>query len=220
MARRAQGQLSLPLPRTWGGRRPGSGPKRAAGRHEASHLARPSHNPRHPVHVTLRVVQGLPSLRAEPAFSALRTAIGRAQRANFRVTHFSAQTNHVHMIVEASSRECLIGGLQGLSGRTAKALNRSWRRRGDVWGGRYHGRALPPPREIRNALIYVLLNFRKHLRAAPIVDPRGSGPWFDGWQQPPKPAAGPSPVALPQTWLGAIGWRRAGGPIDPRERPA
>ena len=30
----------------------------------------------------------------------------------------------------------------------------------------------------------------------------------------------PCPVARPRTWLGAVGWRRAGGLIDPREGPA
>jgi hypothetical protein len=33
---------------------------------------------------------------------------------------------------------------------------------------------------MRLALVYVLLNFRKHLGAAPAIDPRSSGPWFHG----------------------------------------
>ena len=35
---------------------------------------------------------------------------------------------------------------------------------------------LTTPSEVRNALVYVLLNFRKHLRAMPGIDPRSSGP--------------------------------------------
>ncbi|HEY8925678.1 MAG TPA: hypothetical protein VIU64_14925, partial [Polyangia bacterium] len=84
---------------------------------------------------------------------------------------------------------------------------------------RYHARALRTPREVRLGLVYVLLNFRKHLRAGPGVDPRSSGPWFEGWERPPSAPRAPSPVAPPRTWLGALGWRGAGGPIDCRETP-
>ena len=68
-------------------------------------------------------------------------------------------------------------------------------------------------------MVYVLLNFRKHLRAAAGVDPCSSGPWFDGWSRPTRWAGTDRPVAMPRTWLAALGWRRAGGPIDWRERP-
>ncbi len=136
------------------------------------------------------------------------------------MVQFSAQTDHLHLIVEASSRERLSRGLHGLAGRIARAVNRAWRRRGDVWNGRYHARALATPREVRNALVYVLLNFRKHLRGASGVDPRSSGPWFDGWSRPPRADGGACPVAAPRTWLATTGWRRAGGLIDPRESPA
>jgi hypothetical protein len=74
---------------------------------------------------------------------------------------------------------------------------------------------------VRHALVYVLLNFRKHLRAAPGIDPCSSGPWFDGWSSPESAAAGPCPVVSARTWLAAAGWRRGGGPIDyRRELPA
>jgi hypothetical protein len=74
---------------------------------------------------------------------------------------------------------------------------------------------------VRRALVYVLLNFRKHLRAAPGVDSRSSGPWFTGWRgQPHQLVSGPSPVAQPRTWLASFGWQRAGPPIDWREAPA
>jgi hypothetical protein len=32
-------------------------------------------------------------------------------------------------------------------------------------------------------MVYVLLNFRKHLRAPPGIDPRSSGPHFSGWHR-------------------------------------
>jgi REP-associated tyrosine transposase len=219
MARRLPKQLALPAPRTWGGRRTGAGRKPSHPRANVSHAPRPAHDPRNPIHVTLRATYGLKSLRSEPAFPALRRALSAANRADFRVVHFSVQTDHVHLIVEADSADGLRRGINGLACRSALALNRVWRRSGNVWGDRYHARALTTPREVRNGLIYVLLNFRKHLRAAPAVDPRSSGSWFDGWSHQPTRGRQPSPVAPPQSWLATIGWRRAGGAIDVHETP-
>jgi hypothetical protein len=136
------------------------------------------------------------------------------------VIHFSVQIDHVHLIVEAATAPALAGGLQGLAVRCARAINRAGRRRGPVWSHRYHARALRTPREMRLALVYVLLNFRKHLSAQPAVDPRSSGPWFEGWMHPPSHPPSGCPVATPRTWLAFVGWRRAGGPIDCREAPA
>jgi REP-associated tyrosine transposase len=220
MARRAPRQLPLPLPSTWGGRRAGAGRKPAVGRAQVSHLVRPPHQARHPVHVTLRARPGLPSLRSTRGFSGLYAAVAAGRRRNFRIIHFSAQTDHVHLIVEAASRESLSRGVQGLAGRIARGFNRAVGRSGRVWSGRYHARPLTTAREVRNALVYVLLNFRKHLRAAPAIDPRSSGPWFSGWSRPPEDTTTAPPVSEPRTWLAAVGWRRAGGAIDPRECPA
>jgi hypothetical protein len=73
---------------------------------------------------------------------------------------------------------------------------------------------------VRAGIVYVLLNFRKHLRAAPGIDPRSSGAWFDGWGEQVAPPALPAPVTRPRSWLLGGGWRRAGGPIAFRESPA
>jgi len=128
------------------------------------------------------------------------------------------QQDHVHAIVEAGSRDALAKGVQGLAIRIALAI-KNVVRVPKVWGDRYHARALTTPREVRYAIAYVLLNFRKHLRAPAGVDPRSSGPWFDGWAHPTRPAAGFSPTSAPRTWLAKTGWRRA-GLIDSRETPA
>jgi len=184
------------------------------------HAPRPEHDPRHPVHVTLRALQTLKSLRSEPAFAALVRAFRLARRSGFRVVHFSVQTDHVHLIVEADSAQQLRRGLNGLTCRAARALNRAWRRRGRIWGDRYHAHALMTPREVRNGIVYVLLNFRKHLRGPPIVDPRSSGIWFEGWTHAPEGQPPPCPTAVPRTWLASAGWRRAGGSISTHEMPA
>jgi putative transposase len=162
---------------------------------------------------------GLQSLRSERAFVSLIRAFGHASRDAFRVVHFSVQTDHVHLIVEADSGADLRRGLNSMNCRAARALNRAWHRKGPIWNDRYHARALPTPREVRNGLVYVLLNFRKHLRAPAVVDPCSSGAWFDGWSHDRRPPARPSPVAPSRTWLGTVGWRRAGGLIGVDEAP-
>jgi REP element-mobilizing transposase RayT len=173
------------------------------------------------VHVTLRAVRGLSSLRGERVFPAVRRGLTRATKEFFRVVHFSVQTDHVHLIVEGESRDGVIRGVQGLTIRLARAINRELGRKGKVWSHRYHARALRTPTETRFGLRYVLLNHRKHLRAGHSVDPRSSGRWFDGWKQSiPAPVHEDCPVSPPRTWLARTGWQRAGGLIDLREHPA
>jgi REP element-mobilizing transposase RayT len=172
------------------------------------------------VHATLRAVLGIPSLRLEPAFCDVSRALAECSREVFRVIHFSVQSDHLHLIVEADDAAALTSGMQGLAIRCARAINRAVGRRGRVWQQRYHTHALRTPRELRAALVYVLLNLRKHLRAAPGIDPCSSGPWFDGWAHQPTLAPLPAPVSQPRTWLAAIGWRRVSGALDCREMPA
>jgi hypothetical protein len=220
MRRRTKGQLELPATAGWGGARRGAGRKRGAARPSPPHRPRPPHQGRWPVHVTWRAREGIPSLRSGRVFPSVRRALAASHKAAFRVVHFSVQSDHVHLVVEGDRLDALVRGLQGLAARCAKAINRAVRRRGCVWSSRYHARALRTPSEARRGLVYVLMNFRKHLRAAPGVDPRSSGPWFAGWQRPLPHPPDESPVQPPRTWLAAVGWRRAGGALALDEHPA
>jgi hypothetical protein len=168
----------------------------------------------------LRALRGVPSLRGALIWRAVWDAIRRSDRPSFRVLHFSIQADHLHVIAEADSPAARRRGLWGLAVRTAKAVNRRAGRHGAVWGDRYHAHALGTPQEVRRAISYVLLNFCKHLRSPPGVDPRSSAPWFDGWAMPlPRPPNDPRPTSAPRTWLGTVGWRRAGGPIGVGDAP-
>jgi hypothetical protein len=149
----------------------------------------------------------------------MQLSLAAAHKATFRVVHFSVQTDHVHLVVEGDDRMALVRGVQGLAVRCAKAVNRAVRRRGRVWSSRYHAHALRTPTETRRGLVYVLLNFRKHLQAAPGVDPRSSGPWFDGWRSAGPPPRDARPTVPGRTWLVTLGWRRAGGAISLDEAP-
>src|SRR5437879_1815423 len=206
MGRQAM-QLEL-QPRTWGGKRRGAGRKPSGRKVGVPHRPRPAHNARHPVHVTLRASQGLPSLRTEPLFPAIRHGLARASHAGLRILRFSVQRDHVHLVVEALNGRALSRGLQGLAIRIAKGVNHVLGRRGRVWSDRFHARALRTPREVRNALVHVLHNWKKHVPGARGLDWRSSAIWFQGWRGPIESMKGRSAVVARWTWLAAIGWRR------------
>ena len=184
------------------------------------HCTRPQHAASRPVHVTMRAVGDVVSLREPPCVIALEGALARVSRDAFRLVHYSIQASHVHLIVEAHDREALLAGLRGLAIRTARAINRAHGRRGRVWADRYHARALGSPREVRIALVYVLQNHRPRGGQCRAPDPHSSGWYFDGWRDwRPPPRDGPSPVRAPRTWLAAEGWKRYGR-ISLKEAPA
>jgi REP element-mobilizing transposase RayT len=178
------------------------------------------------VHVTLR--SAFRPLRSQHVFPTVSLAIKGATRrdeSRFRVLQFSVQHDHVHLVVEASNRRALSSGIASLAIRIARYVNDLVRRRGRLWADRWHGRELTSPRQVRNALVYVLANFRKHSKTSlrPGVDAFSSATRFDGWRGfdtgAPLPRAGPPHhdamarhvvVSEPETWLGATGWRRAG----------
>src|SRR5262249_48767413 len=137
--------------------------------------------------------------------------------------HYSLQTTHAHLLVEATDADALGRGMMAVGARIARALNRTFGRRGAVLVERFHAHILRTPREVRNALAYVLLNARRHARrltATLRIDPASSGRWFDGWRNQPVAEAtiAPIPISRPRTWLLGTGWR-CHGLIDPTEVP-
>jgi hypothetical protein len=108
--------------------------------------------------------------------------------------------------------------VQGLAIRVARAINRVLGRRGRVWDGRYHAHALRNPREVRNALVYILQNFRRHFRRAAGFDPYSSARWFTGWRSITAMPLNGAPVVAAGTWLASVGWRRL-GLLGPNEAP-
>ena len=223
-------QLALEF-RTWGGARTGAGRKPRGERPGVSHLRRPSHSRHHPLHITLRVQRGVGSLREHSLFLVVRQALAAARHQfGFSLVHFSVQRDHLHLIAEASDRRALSRGIQGLSIRVARAVNRQLERKGRLFADRYHARALKTPREVRFALRYVLLNVRKHAFAqqrargpaacgaaaassrrrtesdhvpAGFIDSRSSAAWFRGFERPQELAFGAH--AVRSEWLRTSG---------------
>ena len=147
------------------------------------------------------------------------------QRFGARVVHYSVQRDHLHLIVEASDRRALSRAMRGLGVRVARAVNGVLECAGRVIDDRYHARALGTPREVRNALRYVLLNARRHGRDLSF-DRASSAAAFDGWSHGRARDVLPEveveaierSVATATTWLATVGWRRHGR-IDPTARP-
>jgi putative transposase len=231
---RAGEQLCLVFPNGWGGLRKGAGRKARSKRGSVRHEVRAVHRAAEPVHVTLR--SGFRPLRSAFVFPTVRSAIrdlNRRWRERFRVVHFSVQSDHLHLLVEAVDRKALLGGVRGLSVSVARRVNRLVFRRGRVISDRWHGRALSTPRAVRHALVYLLGNFRKHEAAVGNgVDAFSSAPYFSGFAEfaggvpvvsdlrriAGRDGARGSPVVEPRSWLLRAGWRRH-GLISIREAP-
>jgi REP element-mobilizing transposase RayT len=219
--RAKRGQVQMVF-RTHGGKRAGAGRKPKGKQAGASHTARPAHDPRHPVHVTIRVVGSASGLRRKDLYLAVREAtIVTARREDFRIVHLSIQRDHIHLIIEADTRAALSKGIRGFSISAARQINKAIterggdRRTGKVIADRFHARPLTSPRAVRNAIAYLLGNWRHHGEdRAPFartwkVDPFSSGAVFFGWKEledspvlwPLPPTYLPLLVFRPRTWL-------------------
>ena len=221
---------------TRGGRRVGAGRKKNPGRSNVAHGRRERVKKDEPQHVTLRLEADARDIRRWRYWGAIVGAIAKSARRVFQVGAWSIQDGHLHLVTEASGWKELSNGVRALEIRLARAINNVMKRKGRVFADRYHARALSTPTEVRNALVYVLQNARKHLRARGIaprrdwLDKFSSAPWFDGWKDVMKPAqtrarneiavamsAVPANLdSRPRTWLLRSGWRRRGliGPAD------
>jgi len=216
-SRSRQLQLDLSTRPKWGGARPGAGRKIGPSRRDP-HRRRAPLASRHPCHITLKVEKGVPLLRTRKLVVELERSWREVcQRGRFRLVHYSIQSDHVHMIVEAGSARDLACGLKAIAARFARGVNRVFHRAGRVLADRCHVHVLRTPREVRNAIVYVLLNARRHLakrgRLLPQIariDPASSGRWFAGWRAAAPTAHDPPAVAAPHTWLLCVGWRRLG----------
>ena len=229
MARRRKTWVQLPLrPRTWGGARDGAGRKKSD-RAGVPHRPRARVKKKTALHVTVRLVREVGSLRRFKLTPAMRTAFLRTRKKDeFRLCQFSIQRDHLHLACEADSNQGLSRGMQGLEISFARRINRVLGRKGKVFADRFHAVVVTSPRQMRNALCYIMNNARRHGEPLdPVyggIDPFSSAWHFDGWSHdrwrqglsPPKD----QPCVEPATsWLLNEGWRKHGA-IGVTEVPA
>src|SRR5262245_41462835 len=95
----AQSMVQQDLIRPRGGKRKGAGRKVAKGKKKGV-----SHRPRDvdanaPLHVTLRVLPHVWSMRGEKTYKVIRRAMhAGCRKFGFRLIHHSVQSNHIHMV--------------------------------------------------------------------------------------------------------------------------
>jgi hypothetical protein len=148
----------------------------------------------------------------------LRSLVASNRRYGLSFIHYSAMSNHLHLLCEAESSEAIAKGMGSFLITLSLALDGTWGRKGRVFADRYHSRALETPLEVHRALAYVLLNARNHgIRHVGVFDPFSSARWFEGWTQDhpaSREALDPNPLPRAKTWLLVVG---AGlhGRIDP-----
>jgi REP element-mobilizing transposase RayT len=69
------------------------------------HRSRPGLAGPRPCHVTLKVREGVPSLRSAKVVREIERTFARCcERGRFRVVHYSIQHDHAHLMVEAKDR--------------------------------------------------------------------------------------------------------------------
>jgi REP element-mobilizing transposase RayT len=219
--RRKVRQLEIDF-RQHGGKRKGAGRKPQSAEAGMPHRQRSAKKRAEPLHITVRLADGLPSLRCGDALKLVLAALSASSdRHGMRIIHYSVQGNHLHLLVEADDRACVARGMNALLSPLARALNKLWGRRGKVFPDRYHDEVISTPTQARNALRYVLQNGKKH-GAVPrsSIDLCSSAPVFDGWKGRPSIPADPvvAAVAPASTWLLSTGWRRH-GLLDIHELP-
>ncbi len=160
-----------------------------------AHLRRPTFGRTLPVHVTLRMAKHVYNLRSRRAFSVIGRALARAaERFGVRITQFSVQGNHIHMLVEAPATEALSRAMQGFGIRVSKGLNTMMGRSGRVLADRYHARPLRTPTEVRRVVAYVRNNHRKHMAEI-------GKPLVRSFIDPYSSEAGVIILPTPKTWL-------------------
>jgi REP element-mobilizing transposase RayT len=214
--RRKVRQLELDF-RQHGGKRKGAGRKPKNAEAGMPHRQRARKKRHQPLLITVRLADGLPSLRRGGALKIVIAALSASSdRHGMRIIQYSIQRNHLHLLVEAEDRTCVARGMNALLSPLARALNKLWGRSGKVFPDRYHDEVISTPTQARNALRYVLQNGKKHgLVPRTSIDLCSSASVFDGWQERPSIASIPAAtlvatVAPASTWLLTTGWRRYG----------
>ncbi len=205
----------------WGGKRKGSGRKNRTG--TVNHMKRDQVGFKKPLHITLKLQDGLSNLRCDLMFENLKRCLKSAKSLGLRVIHFSLESNHLHLFVECRDNKTLSRAMKGLGASLGKAIRKFSGGVGSVFKGRFHLHVLKTPTEVRNGMAYVLLNRAKHWKSIAFVDPYSSGAYFTDWKKLLGSRVGPIlsarrgiTKALPdylteaKSWLAREGWRKAG----------
>ena len=141
-------QLSFDDLRSRSGR---GGPRSGAGRPRGPrpivyHVRRESLPRDCPAHVTLRIREGLPSLRRQSFVRELRRSFAAAcERGDFRIVQFSVQFDHLHLLVKAPTKEAFQHFLRTLTTLGARLITGAKKGlpQGKFWDAPAYSRIIP-----------------------------------------------------------------------------
>jgi REP element-mobilizing transposase RayT len=121
----------------WGGRRPGAGRKPKGDRALVSHKARPRFSGRAAVHVVLRFDPRI-NLDSRRVRDAIEAALEEGRdRLGFHVVETRSSKDQLHFLAEVEGTLSLSRGMQGLSIRIAKGINRELRTHGKLFADHF-----------------------------------------------------------------------------------
>lgn len=136
-----------------GGYRKGSGRTRIHSKGVA-HRTREIVKHYHPLHINFKFKT---FIKKKASLQILKRALINARKQGLRIVHFSMQSNHIHLIVEAKDNSVLTSGMRALTVTFAKGL-----KQGRIQLERYHLHVLKTKREVKHAIHYVAFNQQKH----------------------------------------------------------
>ena len=210
------------------------GPKISTG--TGTRKKRQEFSSRHPLHITIRLQEGLPNLRSKTGARLVKKCILGARDKGIRVSHFAILSNHVHLYVEGKNSSTLQSSMRSFmtifalgirAWAVSEKLNSKKIKHLGLFRGRYHVEVLKTPAQVKNALKYVLSNPCKHFKKSLYIDkycslaafPRPAKLWSKkeyvlikkhfqlGYHLAFKEKLN-SFLDPPQLWLSTVGWEK------------
>lgn len=80
------------------------------------------------------------------------------KRYDLSVLNYIVTSNHIHLLVRDSKRDCIARSMQLIAGRVAQEYNRRKSRRGAFWEDRYFATAVSTDHHLIRCMVYIDLN--------------------------------------------------------------
>ena len=74
------------------------------------------------------------------------------------VLNYIVTSNHIHLLVQDTGRQCISKSMQLIAGRSAQQYNSRKHRKGAFWEDRYHATAIQTDDHLIRCLVYIDLN--------------------------------------------------------------
>ena len=200
-----------------GGSRKGAGRKKSIA-NEPEHTRRESIDEKTAMHISFKLIRQAPCLRTPGFMKAFARILFNAKLKGLRVQHYTIESNHIHLIAEATDNRSLSCGMMSLTASITWALRRIFMYHGKVFTERYHLHALRNPTEMRNSLRYVLFNHARHTGSAFFADAYSSIFAFADAHVFINGSVGKKPpwfeliarnLTESRSWMQRCGWRKA-----------